>query len=425
MIAEIITTAESLEKQKLWKEASLKYIEANAINQKSQYQEKIAWCLSMNCDYDESLKWLFLLEQTIPNDKKILYMIGYQFYCKKDWKNSVKYFDEALKIYKEYFIVKYRNAYALLQLTGTKNQWTMAEFWKAISHFDECHVIWNKFSDYDKEKNRSTYFDINFLHGKILMDLPNKRNEAINYFKSALEIKADLDTSYNLAKTYYLSGEYELAAESLVVSEKYYTMELDAYIKVKLKKYDEAISQLNTLLKFRKKDYLYTELAEAYLFKKDFYTAYKYSQIAISIGKNNHKNYYMIANILNNFGLLNEAIKNLKIANEKKKVNFGGDYSDALGLIEKINNSINENYHEDIDLLNKLNDNHCKNKDSLSGEIIKYNDIKGFGFIKYNNESIFFHISNCIFKSPCVGQKVNFKVQETNKGKSAIDINNK
>ncbi len=40
-----------------------------------------------------------------------------------------------------------------------------------------------------KIRKKHTYFDINFLHGKMLMDLPNHREESILYFEKCTKDK--------------------------------------------------------------------------------------------------------------------------------------------------------------------------------------------------------------------------------------------
>ena len=49
-----------------------------------------------------------------------------------------------------------------------------------------CHCLWDTFDESKKQKERSTYYDINFLHGKILMDLLTivmKQSEDSDYFR--------------------------------------------------------------------------------------------------------------------------------------------------------------------------------------------------------------------------------------------------
>ncbi|WP_259293003.1 cold-shock protein [Candidatus Nasuia deltocephalinicola] len=63
----------------------------------------------------------------------------------------------------------------------------------------------------------------------------------------------------------------------------------------------------------------------------------------------------------------------------------------------------------------------------MKGIVKWFNDAKGYGFIvsEKNNEDIFVHFSSIImqgFKTLKEGQKVEFDVLETGKGKQASDV---
>ncbi len=63
----------------------------------------------------------------------------------------------------------------------------------------------------------------------------------------------------------------------------------------------------------------------------------------------------------------------------------------------------------------------------MKGIVKWFNDAKGYGFIvsEKNNEDIFVHFSSIImqgFKTLKEGQKVDFDILETSKGKQASDV---
>lgn len=67
------------------------------------------------------------------------------------------------------------------------------------------------------------------------------------------------------------------------------------------------------------------------------------------------------------------------------------------------------------------------------GEVKKFNELKGFGFISDNEsgKEHFFHIKNCIGYDPknrganlvSEGTKVEFKLKENPRGDEAIEVN--
>lgn len=407
-LEEKIKKAELYEVNSNWEEAIILYNEIVEENNSIQNIERLGWCLSRAGKYDDAIKFFMILKEKEPQMAKWNYMIGYQYYCKKDWKQAVKYFEETLKIKPNYFVVKYRISYAYVQLAGVYKKLTKPEFWKALGHIKECHELWKKFDEKEKNKERHIYYDINFLHGKILMDLPNHREEATIYFTKALKINNDEICRYNLSKTYYLIGNYEEAKKYIPNSNNYYVTELNAYIEAKLKNYDLAIETVNKLMKKRKKDYLFAFLAEVYLLKRDNKNAFENAKKAIRMNYNNHKNHFVLAKVYYKYGLYNSAIKELDIAISLKIKYYHSEYEEAISLKTVIENEIPSNYKQNNDLLDLLN---IDEEKIYTGIINQYDKNKGFGFIIYNkNNKIFFHVSDCDFNNPKIKEQVTFEI---------------
>lgn len=421
VLQEKIKKAELYEANSNWEEAINLYNEIVEENNSVQNTEKLGWCLSRAGKYDEAIRYFLILEEKEPKMAKWKYMIGYQYYSKKEWKEAVKYFEETLKIKPNYLVVKYRISYAYLQLAGTYKKLTKPEFWKALGHIKECHELWDSFDEKTKNKEKHTYFDINFLHGKILMNLPNHREESILHFENALKIKDDEICRYNLSKTFYLMGKYEDAKKWIPNNCSYYVVELNAYIEAKLGNYDIAIDIVDKLLKKRKKDYLYAFLAEVYLLKEDNKNAFDYANIAIKVNYKNHKNHFVLAKVYYKYNLLYSAVKELDNAIQLKFKNYHSEYDEAILLKEEIIEKIPENYIEDKHILEKINFNN--DKKIYTGTIYEYDKNKGFGFIMYDGKKIFFHISDCKFDNPIKNRQVSFqKIRGKNEKLKAINV---
>lgn len=414
--------AELCEKNSNWDDAIVLYKEITKENNSIKNIEKLGWCYSRAEKYDEAIKYFKELEQKQPQMAKWKYMIGYQYYCKKKWNDAVNYFNSALKLKPDYFVVKYRISYAYLQLAGKYKELTKSAFWNALGHIKECHILWNSFDNDKKNKEKNTYYDINFLHGKMLMNLPKHMEEATVHFKEALKIKDENICKYNLSKTYYLMGKYDEAKKELPLNDNnYYVIELKAYIEAKLGNCDKAINIINKLLKKRKKDYLYIFLANVYMLNGNREDAFKQVNIALNMNKNNHKNHFAKANVFYQYGLYNSALDEIEIAIDLKKRNYHSEYTEAVSLRESIEQNIPNNYVEDKVLLEKLEK--INNKKYSEGIVCDFYKDKGFGFIKMGNEKIFFYLSDCEVINPKKGDKVIFKLVfgRDNKRK-AIDI---
>lgn len=421
---EEMDVAKQLEDEEKWNEAANCYVNLISDNTPTSLYERASWCLSRAGRYSEAVIYLRILTENDPASAKWPYMVGYQYYCQKMWKESVEWFELSIKRFPDYFVVKYRIAYAYVQIAGEYKKLTKAEYWKALGHLKDCHLLWNSFDESKKRKERSVYFDINFLHGKILMELPEHRVEAILLFLKALEIKPDDEfTKYNLAKSYYLNGDFKKAKESLPLSTKYYVVELSAFIEAKLENYSKAISAINKLLLKRKRDYLFAFLAEVNLLINENDDAYKLARKAVAEGPKNHKNYFLMAKIYYRYGLLRKALDFLNLANKIKKEKYGSDYQESDSLREEIFDKISPSYQDDNLLLKKLDQLAVDLPDkNCLGVIRNFNSEKGFGFIKSTPNDIFFHISNCKYTGITIGDHVQYTVVSTEKGLMAIDV---
>lgn len=420
--------AKELEEKKQWDDAIIIYKEILQEEKTVENIERLGWCYSREQNYKNALKCFNYLEQNEPKMAKWKYMIGYQYYCMKEWTNAINYFEKALKIKHDYLIVKYRVSYAYYQLAGNYKELTKAEYWKALGHLDECDEIWKNYNEIEKRKMKSTYYEICFLHGKMLQRIPNQRKKAIKYFKNALQIKKDETCKYNLSKTYYLEKEYELAKENLPNSRQYYVLELEAYIETRLENYDKAIELMQQLMKRnKKKDYFNNNLAFIYLIKGDNEKALKYANNALRINSKNHKVHYTLAIIYYKYGLLDSALNELELAIDFMKKIYHADYREAILLKERIISEKPQEYKENTETLKKLNSLKFQNENEeyKYGIIKEYNVNKKYGFILCNNKKIFFHITDYKGKGLRMGMKVKFMLKKQKNGKNkAIDIVN-
>ncbi len=424
MDKDILQLANKFEKNLQWANAAIQYVQLLERTPTPRTYERAAWCFSRAGNYNEAIKYLLILVEIEPKLAKWPYMIGYQYYCLKQWPIAIEWFEKALELYPDYFIVKYRLAYACIQNAGTYKQLTKAVYWKALGHLRDCHSLWNTFNKNKKQREQDTYFNVNFLHGKALMNLPRQYMKAIQLFKVALNIKPnDKFAKYNLAKTYYLNGDYQKAKNNIPSGNEYYFLELKAFIEAKLGNYQEAISIIKQLLYKRKKDYLYASLAEIYLMDGKLDDAYKNAHQATLVGNNNHKNYYILAKIYYQYGLLNKATENLNSAIKIKKDKYGGNYEKCVKLKDKIESEKTVNYCDDKQLIIRLEKENLTSKSQFVQSVIShYNSNRGFGFIKGEPKNVFFHISNCKYDNVQIGDRVQFTILTTKQGPAANDI---
>lgn len=378
---------------------------------------KLAWCYSRNNNFKEAKEQCAILVDKEPDNAKWWYMYGYQFYMEKNWAEAIKHYEKSLEYNSEYFVVLYRISYAYLQIAGEFLKLTKSEYWKAIGYLKKAHLVWEQLSEERKTIEKTTYYHVNFLHGKALMLIPNHNDNAIKFFKQAIALKDDIDCRYNLAKALCFNDEYEQAKAMLPLGNKYYIVELKATIEFKLGNTDEALSIVQNLLKQRPKDYLYCFAANIELERNNIDNAYQYAQKAISVNNRNHKNFYILALIYFKYGLLKKSLDTLELAEQIKVKRYNSEYQDCENLRSQIMSIMGKDYTDDMELNAKL-----EGASSFhTATINQYNDNRGFGFADFDGQKIFVHISNVKNGKPYVGAKIKFKIESTNKGKQAKD----
>lgn len=379
----------------------------------------LAWCYSRASRYEDSIRLYDELTQRQPKIAKWHYGKGYQFYMQQDWEKAVDCFLKALSLYQNYFIVKYRIAYAYLQLSGNTMQWSKDSFWKAIHHLEDCHKIYSSYTPDEQRTHSTTYAKICALHGKAIMASDHYLDKAVELLKKARAIKPDNDISYQLAKALYLKKSYTEALELLPEIDKpYYFPELRGQILSDIGNYDESNHILIRLTRFRKKDYLFRRVAENYLAMEKLDEAESFSNKSISLNKWNHKNYLVLGQILDKKKMYKAAINSFEKARLAKQHQFQVECSEAVSFIDAIMQSTNNNPTDAVSRSDS--DNEFRH----SGQIVSYKKDRGFGFISdaQTAESIFFHITNYPCNEVQIGQKVKFDIEITKKGKKAINI---
>lgn len=405
------------ENEQRWFDAALLYDKLNTLEESKLLLSKSGWCYSRASEYSlaiERFKKLALME---PESAKTLYMIGYQYYSQKNWKEAREWFEKAISIFPNYFVVKYRLGYTYLQLAGNYKSLTKPEFWRAIGQFQECHELWKDYSSEEKTKNKVLYADICFQHGKALLQLNQRINEAIDLFKSALQIQTNDDYLYELAKAYSLNNQKELALQTLPNSNKYYVNELRCQIKFDLNNFESALSDLLNIINTRKKDYLFILLSKIYEKMDRNRDAYFACMDGLKYSKDNHKLYFQLAKICFNLKKYFEAKNYIDLAIKIRENNFHLDYPEALKLSELINIQLANHKIDDKNILQREFE-----KGIRIGYICTYKIEKGFGFIKSDDSEFFFHISKCNYKEIVCGDKVEFEIASSEKGLTAINI---
>lgn len=401
-----------------WDEAIL-HIETIDRRLNDEELSTLAWCYSRSGKYDKAIELYDEMISREPQKAKWYYAKGYQFYMQQIWQTAIDNFTLALSIYENYFIVKYRIAYAYIQMSGNVLQWSKDSFWKAIRHLEDCHKIFSSYTPEEQANAASTYADICALHGKTIMTSERYLDKSIDLLNKALELKVDDDFKYQLAKAYYAKKQYSEALDALPISNKpYYVAELRGQILSDSGEYERSNSILLALIKFRKKDYLFRRISDNFLKIGNIDKAEEFANKAIQFKRRNYKNHYALGVVLKEKMMYRSAISSLENARKYKQDEYSMDCIEAIQLIDEINALSNNN---PIDIVAA---HESKASDISVGKIIKYNANKGYGFILdfSTTQNLFFHISSFSSGEVKIGQKVSYEIIKTEKGEQAINV---
>ena len=411
-------------------DASISFIKKQSEPLTDELLESLAWCLSCAKKYEEAKKAYSELVIRKPTQAKYHSAMGYQFYATNEYKAALEHFERALELHPTYFKTKYRAAYSFLQLAGEFMQFTKNEFWKAIKHFEDCHSIYGDYDEETAKRERSTYAKVCFAHGKALIPSTRHIEKSISMLIKATELKPDeRDYKYNLAQAFFSKGSYKEALEllnqmAIAGRPEYYEHELKAQILSTTNEFEKAIQVLLSLTKWRKKDYLFQRLAENYLALGNLEKADEFALQAINLGRVNYKNYFVRGKVLRAKKQYKTAISLFEQAREKRQSKYKQDCPEAIREIDAIMEETNG-------IPNNLENNYAVESqtdmvvDGNRGTIAKYNEGKGFGFIKVpsRERDLFFHVSQYEKgQVPQIGISVSFEIEITAKGESAVRI---
>ena len=367
---------------------------------------KLGFALSQSRQLDEAAE-IFKHLSTIEPQKAIWpYMIGYQFYVKSEWGQSVEWFDKALNLDPDYIKCLYRKAYSQMR-AGKAND--------SLVTIKHCIETWQRLSEKDQQTDLKYYASANFLLGKYYLSV-GLSLKARRPLEIALSYDGNNpDRHYELGKCLFINRNYNQAidelskANSLKPGVDYVLDKLaQSFIANGDKTKAEAI--YNSIPEKNRRGFVLKNMGDLYLGLGKFEKATPLLKEAVSKDRRSFKACYFLGQSLEGLGQYNSARQAYSKAVDIRKRAYNSDFPEAVARIQTLDTILK-------------NTTHVKELDS-EGTIDFYNVDRGFGFIQSNSgEKIFFHISNISQKeSICKGAKVTFKCCVSEKGLKATDI---
>ena len=414
--AACLEKAEQYESDNKWAEAAEFYKQAVAMKpDDNSIHGKLGFCYSRNSQHNSAIEVFSNLSEREPFMARWPYMIGYQYYDKKEWQKAVQYFDKAISLRSNYIKALYRNGYARLQ-NGDPDG--------AESLLLRCIECWHKLDDAGKLNERSRYSDACFQLGKLYLE-KSLTLKAEKWLKEAVNQDSnDEYKRYNLGKALLKNRKVPEALEEFRLADALHP-HLD-YLQDKLASThllvgdsEEAEKIYRSIPSHKRKPYIWCNYGVVLLQKDNPGEAIKALRNAVRFDNQNHRNHFYLGLAYLDTGDISLAVKELEFAAKLKLDKFGREYKEAQEKLQMI--------YQQYDKETIVSSRQHSTNDGLqsnAGRIESYKEQRGFGFIATENgERIFFHVSEV--KNPeaiRVGCKADFERVESEKGPRAIKV---
>ncbi len=260
-----------------------------------------------------------------------LYCLGYVYYLEENWQEAIFYFEQALRIYPDYFICLYRLAYALFQYRKPR---------RALRCLEQLKAIYQKKEDQDwLRRNKKTWVRSLFLSGKSYYVI-KEYQQALQDFQQVVEIDQKnyivLEFKwYEIAKTLVALKRYQEALHHLqqALNQRFpqpYILDLKGQVLTQMNKYSEAIETFTQALQKRKFAYILLHRARTYIAMGNFSEAAKDLHEALKRDKKGrHKIYLELGKLSQRQKRLSEAQHYFKQAIQYKQKIYGSDFAEA------------------------------------------------------------------------------------------------
>lgn len=372
---------------------------------------KLGFALSQARELDRAIEIFKHVSTIQPNRAIWPYMIGYQFYIKGEWAQSIEWFDKALNLNSDYIKVLYRKGYAQLRLGQRED---------ALQTLRHSIEVWEQLPPAEQQANRKYYAKAHFQLGKAYLDV-GLSLKARRPLEVAVSFDGDdLDKRYELGKCLLQNGDADGAIEQLSKANS-----LKAGVDYVLDRLAQALIAKGTLTKaeetykmipeHQRRAFVLKNMGALYLDLGQPNKALPILKQAVKKEQNSHNAHYLLGRALEAMGHKEAARQAYSKALNLKQRHYGRDFPDAQARITQL----------DLELpsITMVPDTTITDRDE-QGIIDYYNAQRGFGFIMSNSgKKVFFHISSVVGEvTPFEGSSVIFQYQDSEKGLKATKI---
>jgi tetratricopeptide (TPR) repeat protein len=418
---QVLAQAESLADRDQWQEAAsllknLKQVKLLSVKALG----KLAFYCSHAGDYDGAISLYKNLSQQQPSEAKWFYYLGFQYQQKEKW-------PDAITSYQKSWDLAPRWPLAALRLGDAYQE--VGESEKALEVYRKGIKSCLELPSNRRDEIKSTYAKLCSKTARILLKeesrSPEKLEEAVKPFQESVMLEpTDADNWYRLGCALLEANRLDEALNHLQKAEtlnpkKEYICHKIAQAHLKRGDQDQALKAYERVPQHKRVPYILHGMAQCYMAKGETMEAARKLYQAIQREPQKFYHYWDFALTLIELGAKDQTIEALEKANELFHQDHGKDYHKALDKLGEVKSTLPPGKRISFD-------EPSKNTGVIRfGIVTKYNEERGFGFIKDDTEGnkVFFHITRIKGKAvPQVGTRIKYVCEVGEKGLQAAKV---
>ena len=419
---QILAEAEVIAGRGQWREAASLLKKLNQVKALSvKALGKLAFYYSQAGDYDGAISLYKNLSQQQPSKAKWFYYLGFQYQQKEKWPEAIASYQKSFDLAPKWPLPSLRLGDAYQEVEEFEK--ALEIYRQGIKSYLELPTNWRN------EINKSTY---GRLCSRTVRLLLNKQNLSSNELEEAITLGQEsvmvdpneADNWYRLGCVLLEANRVDEALENLQKGErlnpkKEYICHKIAQAYLKKDNHDQALKAYERIPQHKRVPYILHGMAQCHMAKGESMEAAKKLYQAIQREPEKFYHYWDFALALISLGAKDQAIEALEKANQLFQQDYAKDYRKALEKLEEVKRTLPPGKRISFDEPSK------NTGMKKFGTVTKYNDERGFGFIKdsVDGNKVFFHISRVEGRVvPQVGTRIRYICEVGEKGLQAAKV---
>ena len=382
---------------------------------------KLGYYCSQAGDYDNAICIYKSLSEQQPSKAKWFYYLGFQYQQKEKWLEAIASYQKSFDLAPKWPLASLRLGDVYQEVEELEK--ALEIYRQGIKSYLELPTNWRN------EINKSTY---GRLCSRTVRLLLNKQNLSSNELEEAIKLGQEsvmvdpneADNWYRLGCVLLEANRVDEALKNLQKGEtlnpkKEYICHKIAQAYLKKDDHDQALKAYERSPQHKRVPYILHGMAQCHMAKGESMEAAKKLYQAIQREPEKFYHYWDFALALISLDAKDQAIEALEKANQLFQQDYAKDYRKALEKLEEVKRTLAPG--------KRISFNEPSKNTGMKkfGTVTKYNDERGFGFIKdtADGNKVFFHISRVEGRVvPQVGTRIRYICEVGEKGLQAAKV---